>query len=165
MVATFSWVETNAGAVEGTPTNLNFGSYDDIDIDKTAYPVTAGTNSFEKYILGQFDGIFAFVSQIRFWMSGGTLGSTESILTSAIQSGYIEPTLADPLETASTKAINAIPTSRPTNPNVGIGGNLSGTITAPGERTDYIVLQLQVSASAEAGSLSSKTLTLEWLEV
>lgn len=163
MAAIFAWIEINAGAVESTPTNLNFGSVDQTDLDPTLNFILAGNNSFEKYIQADFSGTFGGVSDLRFYISVGTPLATESMLGTMRTSAYISPSVADPVATTSTKAINTIPTANPGSENVGIAGALGNTLSAPG-RSDPMVLQLQVDAAAEAGPLSNKTFTMEWFE-
>ena len=164
MAATFAWIETNSGGVETTATNLNFGNLDQTNVDATVYPILAGSNSFEKYIQASFGGTFTSISELKFWMSVGVLESPETLLGTVAESGYAAPALADPVTTTSTKATKTIPNTEPSGANVGIGGSLLGSLVAPG-RSDLMVLQLQVDAGAEAGPLSNKTFTMEWLEV
>jgi len=164
MSAIFGWIETNASAVESTPTNLNFGSIDQVDLTPSTSSVLAGSNSFEKYVLGDFSGSFTSISDIRFYMSVGIISAVETLLVSAVTSGYSQPSFSDPVTTVSTQAVNAMPIADPGSANVGIGGSLGGSLSAPG-RTDLIVSQLQIDAGSEAGALSNKTFTLQWLEV
>ena len=164
MPAVFAWIETNAGPVESTATNLNFGSIDQTDLDETAYPILAGTRSFEKYVQADFSGAFTSISDLRFYLSAGSVSAAEPLLASIATSGYVQPAFASPVQSASTQAINAIPSGNPGSANVGISGSLAGSLVVPG-RSDFIVAQLGISASAEAGALPSKTFTLEWLEV
>ena len=163
MTATFAWIESNgAGETESTPTNLNFGSVDDVDLVALTYPITAGTNSYEKYIKVEFTDSFSVIDNIQFWKSAGAYVTGEGIDWDG------EITLASytqPVATTSVVATTVMPTADPGTANVSIAGSLSGTITVAGNTSDYIVMQLQTTGSSPAGAVNTKTFTLQYDEV
>ena len=161
VAATFSWQESNgASETVSTPTNLNFGSTDATDLTPLSYPITAGNNSYEKYVRAKFTGTFSKIDNIQFWKSAGAYVTGESIKWSGTTTSYTQPTAS-----TSSVATASVPTSDPGTANVSIGGSLSGSITTSGGMTDYIVLQLQTTTSTPAGAVNTKTFTLTYDEV
>ena len=162
MVATFAWSETygtGSGTV-GTPTNLNFGSTSAIDLTPSTYPITAGTNSYEKWVRGGFSGAFTRIDNIQFWKSAGAYVTAEAVKwLGAANTAYTASTT----DTSSIATV-AVPTADPATANVSIGGNLTGSLTATGF-TDYVVMQAQIGATASAGAVNQKTFTLQFDEV
>ena len=163
MVAAFEWVESNTvGETESTPTNINFGSTDAVNLVALTYPITAGENSYEKWIKVKFTGTFSVIDNIQFWKSAGAYQTEEGIDwsgTTALAS-YATPTAA-----TSSVATTVLPTADPGTANVWIAGSLSGTITVSGNTSDYIVMQLQTTTNTEAGAVNTKTFTLQYDEV
>ena len=165
MVATFELSESN-GATETVTdgiTNLNYGSTDAPNLDPATYPITAGQNSYEKWVRCHFTGTFNKIDNIRIWMSAGTLVTGESILTNLTTSGYTAATYATPTTSTSTVATNAMPTSEPSSANLGIGGSLTGSLTAAGY-SDYWVSQTQTTTAASPGDTNTKTFTIKYDE-
>lgn len=160
MVATFEFHEANGAApgTLGSVGNLNMGNIDSKELTPASNPITAGNNSYEKYVVGSWAGTFTQIDNVQFWMSAGSFGTGESIDWSGSVTAY-----ADPVATTSTVATTAIPTSDPGTANVTIGSSLSGTLSAAG-RSDYIVLQYQTTVSADPGPTNQKTFTIQWDE-
>jgi len=160
LVATFGWVEYLANATDtATPTNLNLGSTMAANLAPSTYPITAGTYSYEKWVRAHFSGSFTRIENLQFWKSAGVYVTGETIAWTGNYSTYATPT-----ESGSTIATTAVPTSDPGTANVGIGGNLSGSLTAEGD-SDFIVLQASVTTAASAGAVNQKTFTLQYDEV
>ena len=160
MVATFGWREYNtAGETESTPTNLNFGSVDESNLNALNNPITAGENSFEKWIKGDFGGSFSRIENVKFWKSAGDYVSHEEIKFNGETTTYATPTA-----NTSTVATADVATSEPGSANVSIGGALAGELTAAGQ-TDFIVLQAQIGSDAGPGATNTKTFTLSYDEV
>lgn len=166
MVATFSWYEYIAAADSAVPTNINMGSTIARNLTPSTWPVTAGENSFEKYAVGRWSGSFTNVDNLQFWMSGSGSGyvTDETINVNATTSSYSAASFVTPTTDASGEAVHLIPTADPAAANVGISGSLAGDLTATGD-SDYIVLQLQIGASAPAGAVQQKTFTLQYDEI
>lgn len=174
-MATFELDERN-GASPGTPhtdvANVNFGSIDAAELVPSSYPITAGADahSFEKWLRLHLTALggATVVDNIKVWLSnlGGGYKAGEGVSTNARTSSYggaATYPVAGPVNTNSPIATQVMPTSEPIGPNIGIGGLLSGSLTAVGY-TDYIVLQLDVSASTPSGALNQKTITFQWDE-
>lgn len=173
-MATVTLDERN-GASPGVDTadvaNVNFGSADVPALTPASYPITAGADvhSYEKWLrLNVTDlGESTVVDNIKVWLSnlGGGWKTDEGISSNATLRDYTAASYpaGGPVNTDSADAVNALPESEPIGPNIGIGGALSGQITAPGY-SDWIVLQLDVSASTPSGDVNQKTLTFQWDE-
>jgi len=160
MAGTFGWRELNgASSTVSTPTDLNLGSDDSTDLVATTYPITAGGNSYEKYVVGNFTGTFTKIDNIKFWKSAGAYVTGETMDWRGTTGAYTQP-----VNTTSAVAITAIPTSEPAVANVGIGGATTGNFSAAGT-TNYIVMQSHVSTAASAGATNTKTFTFQYDEV
>jgi len=159
MAATFSFAERNNSGWTGSIANLNFGSTDSAELTPLDYPITAGSNSYEKWIVGSFSGTFTKIDNIRFWKSSGTYVTGEVIKWTGS-----ETTFSTPTQNTSTVAVGSVPESEPASANVTIGGSLTGSLTATGS-TDYIVLQLQTTTSTPAGAVNQKEFTLAYDEI
>lgn len=169
MVATFAWKEYTDTNVSGTPSNLNLGSTNAINLVPSTYPITAGTRSYSKWVSGHWSGSFTRVENLKFWMSASGTGyvNGESLWFSGTESGYTgtnNATLVNPTTTADTYASHAIVTGAPTDANIGIGGLLTGSLTATGE-SDFIVIQASITDTASPGATQQKTFTLQYDEV
>jgi len=160
MTATFEWKEYNgAGETESTATGLNFGSVDQANITTPAtYPIAAGGNSFEKYIKADFGGSFTSISEIKYFLSAGTIPTGDHFYFDGETTSYTQP-----VNTTSTVATTNIPTSEPGSANVSIGGNLSGVLNAPG-KSDFIVQQVAVNSAQTAGAKTGFTFTCSYFE-
>jgi len=159
MTVDFSFAERNNSGWTGSISNLNFGSTDSPEPTPLDYPVTAGSNSYEKWIAGSFGGTFTKVDNVQFWKSSGNYVTGEVIKWTGS-----ETTFATPTQNTSTVAVGSVPVSDPGTTNVTIGGSLSGSLTSVGS-TDYIVLQLQTTTSTPAGAVNQKEFTLQFDEI
>lgn len=161
MAATVRINEYNgAGA---TPTNnisnSNFGSTDAANLVAATYPITANTYSYEKYQKLEVTamGGSSKVKDLKVWYTG-TLSGSDTFKTNARTSSYGgAASYVQPVNTVSTPASQTMPTSAPGTANLGIGGALSGELTATGT-SDYLVMQLFVHSATTAGA----TLTINW---
>lgn len=145
-----------AGEVQATNiANSNMGNLDDAELDPVANPITPGENSYEKWQrihVTDMNGS-SEISNIKVWRTGA-LGGAALHKTNAKLSAYAgAPTYAEPVKTASSIAINTMPTAQPATANIGIGGSLAGALTDAGY-TDYIVHQIQTNAADVEGSTS-----------
>lgn len=140
-------------------TNSNFGSNDSANLTAATYPITAGTYSYEKYQKLEVTamGGSSKVKDIKVWYTG-TLSGSDALDSNAKTSAYGgAATYATPVNTDSSKATTTMPTSAPGTANLGIGGSLTGELTATGY-SDYLVMQLTVHSATTAGA----TLTMNW---
>lgn len=136
-------------------TDTDMGSTDAANIDPVANPVVAGANTYEKYqkIHVTAMGGSSKIDNLQVWRTGA-LGGAATHKTNARTSSYAgAATFATPVTTASTFTQN-MPTSDPAAANLGIGGSLSGSLTATGS-SDYLVHQIQTNAADVAGSTST----------
>ena len=165
MTATFELSESNGAGETVTDgiTNLNYGSADQPNLDPATYPITAGQNSYEKWVRCHFTGTFNKIDNIRIWMSSGTYVTGETIKTNLTTSGYTAASYSQPTQNTSTVATNNMPTSEPSSANLGIGGSLSGSLTSEGY-SDYWVSQLQTTTSTPPGDVNTKTFTIKYDE-
>ena len=117
---------------------------------RTANPIdkpTAGVNrSFEKFYKIHVTAMGGSVSigTLRHHLSAAPPAGF-SAFTSAVAPPPAAPTYATPTNADSAKAINAMPTADPGVATIG------GTLTADGQKSDFVVTQLDVSTSASAG--------------
>ena len=175
MVATFSWVESNATAGDtSVPTNLNLGSTNAADLAPSTYPITAGTYSYSKWVQGMWTGSFTRIDNLQFWMSDSGTGyvTGETLVVSATTASYagtdVYATPTGNTTTVDSQAANAMPTADPTAANIGIDGSLTGSVTsstAGSNVSDFIVVQASITGAAGAGAVQQKTFTLQYDEV
>lgn len=161
MAATVRINEANGAGqtVTNNISNSNYGSTDAAALTAASYPITAGTNSYEKWQKLEVTnmGGSSKVKDIKVWYTG-TLSGSDAIKTNARTSSYGgAATYATPTASASSVATQAMPTSAPATNNLGIGGSLTGELTSAGS-TDYLVHQLQVDSATVAGA----SVTLNW---
>jgi hypothetical protein len=147
---------TNAATISNNITNSNMGSSDTANLDPVAYPITAGQNSYEKW--QRFNvtamGGSSAIKNLKVWRTGA-LGGSDTHLTNARESGYTTAgTGTTPVATSSAVATQTMPTTTPTNANLGIGGSLTGQLTATGT-SDWLVHQIQVNAASTAGTTTT----------
>jgi hypothetical protein len=148
---------TNAATVTHNITNSNMGSTDAANLDPVAYPITAGTNSYEKW--QRFDvtnmGGSSAIRNLKVWRTGALGGSDTHVCnlhsTQGTYDAHKQTTGVTPVATASTIATQTMPTAAPGTANLGVGGSLTGQLTATGQ-SDYIVHQIQVNAGSTAGT-------------
>lgn len=178
MTATFTWQEENGTAGSSTistPTDTNWKNAD--DTSATAYnaaPITAGNNSFEKWIYGKFSGTFNKI-QNGFWAhtatafgAGLTLKGEPSMTASANALAYATPaTAANANLTVNMTAVTAIasgqvvwfaPAQPDTNPT------FTASQTTNPCFTNFLTTQLQTTAGAAAGDTATVTMTLQYDE-
>jgi hypothetical protein len=172
MAATVSISESNGltPTVTASVTNVNMGSTEAVNLVAADYPITAGNNSFEKW--NRFNvtamGGSSKIKTLKVWASAG-LSANCTHKTNCRESSYdgaqVYDTSNGPLATdrsATYDYAQTMPTSTPSGANIGIGGSLTGELTATGY-SDYIVMQIQTTASAVAGT--SITMNYQYDEV
>ena len=169
MAATIEICESNGAGetINHDVANLNFGSTDASELVAATYPITAGNNSFEKWVrfhVTAMGGVTS-VDNLRVWRTGA-LGANATLKTNARTSAYdgaqvyAEPSATD--RSATYDYTQDMPSSEPATANVGIGGALAGALADVGY-SDYLLMQIQTTASAVAGA--AITLNFEHDEV
>ena len=135
-------------------TNSNYGSADEANLTPADNPISPDENSFEKWQkleVTDMDGA-SKVDELKVWRSTGTPSGSDAQVTNARESDYGgAETYAAPTADTSTVATQTMPSSEPTDANLGIGGSLTGELTTTGE-SDFHVHQLQVDAETTAGA-------------
>lgn len=159
MAATVHVCESNGAGetLSHNISNTNMGSNDSANLNPVTYPVTPGNNTYEKWqrVHVTAMGGSSKIDNLQIWRTSA-LGANATHLTNARTSSYGgAPTYATPVATASSVATQTMPSSDPGAANLGIGGSLSGTITADDNYSDYLVHQIQTTGSATAGSTST----------
>lgn len=175
MSATFAWAEDN-GAATGSPakgftrtnpvTDVNWKNADDTTTAFTAAPITAGNNSFEKFIFGVFGGTFTTILSGLFAHTAGTL-VTNTGMTGNVSSTYTTPSvttnasLTVNMTTAISIGSGQIVDFGPTGPEA--AGKASSSTDNPCY-SEYLITQISSTSMATPGSSSSITLTLQYQE-
>lgn len=158
MAATVSIAETNGAGVTVTSsiTNSNMGNTDAVNLDPVTYPVTPGERTYIKY--QRFNvtnmGGSSAINNLKVWRTSA-LGGSATHVTNARTSSYGGAlSYATPVKTAVTGVDQAMPTSAPGTANLGIGGSLTGSLTATGY-SDYLGHQIITDAGDTEGSTST----------
>ena len=147
---------TAGETVTNSITNTNMGSTDAVNLDPVAYPVVPGENTYEKYQKMDVTamGGSSKIDNLKIWRTGA-LGGSAVHVTNARETSYGGADIfATPVATDSSQATETMPTSEPSGANLGIGGSLTGELTAAGS-SDYLVHQIQSDAGDVAGSTST----------
>lgn len=159
MAATVEIDEQN-GAAPGTLTHSivdsDMSTEDSPTTDPVANPVTPGNNTMEKWqkIHVTAMGGSSLVDNLKIFRTGA-LGGAAVHLTNARTATYGgAATYATPTVTTSVVATQAMPTSAPGSANLGIGGLLTGSLSAAGS-SDFLVHQIQTNVADVAGSTST----------
>lgn len=166
MAATATWYERNGVSGSTTDTavsDCDWKSTDDASSSRASYPVTAGNNSFHKNNFVKFGGTFNQISNVLFAHTAGTLG-TGITLKGKVTTTYTQGSataLTGSTDITSTSSISAgmavtVGTSDPSSAS-------SASISAAGY-TEFIVTQVQTTASAAAGDSGTATLTVQYDE-
>jgi hypothetical protein len=170
MAATVDISESNGAGptVTGSVANVNMGSTDAIELVVNTYPITATTNSFEKWNRIKLTDISTStrIEKFKVYASGG-LGTGCTHKTNARESSYGGAQTYNQASATDRSATygytQTMPTSAPSGQNVGIGGALSGSLTTNTTYSDYILMQIQTTGSATIGT--SVTMTWAYDEV
>ena len=155
MAATVEIDEAN-GAGETLSHNIansNWGNTDAKELVAADYPIIPGENAYEKWqkIHVSAMGGSSKIDNLKVWRTT-TLGGSAVHLTNARETSYGgAPIYATPVKTDSSIATQTMPTAEPTGANIGIGGSLTGALTAAGS-SDYLVHQIQTDAADVAGA-------------
>lgn len=155
MAATVQINEFNTAGETKTAniTNSNMGSTDAVNLVVATYPIVPGENSYEKWqkIEVTAMGGSSAIDNLKIWRTTA-LGGSAVHLTNARETSYGgAETFATPIATDSTIATETMPTTEPTDANLGIGGSLTGALTEAGS-SDYLVHQIQTDAGDVAGA-------------
>jgi len=155
MAATVEIDEAN-GAGETLSHNIansNMGSADAKELVAADNPVTPGENTYEKWqkIHVTNMGGSSKIDNLKVWRTTALGGSATHVTNARTTTYGGAEAYATPVATDSTVADQAMPTSEPASANLGIGGSLTGELTAAGS-SDYLVHQIQTDAGDVAGA-------------
>jgi len=144
--------------------NANMGDLDLHDMDPTSHPIVPGNYSMAKYhrIHVVNMNTSTKVDDIRIWQTGSMSGSTQhftNLKTSAYGGAMA---YAQPVAVAITGVNQIIPSALPPSANLGIGGSLSGSFSAPGF-SDYFVHQLLTDINDTQGA--NVSMNIQYAEV
>jgi hypothetical protein len=123
--------------------------------NRAANPITAGENSFEKWIKARVGATAPdnYVKLFKVWGDGAV--QAETTLKYGVTATGATPT-ASASSVATTDFANAVVGSKATWHD--------GELTAEGHLTDYLVLQLQTTPSAAAGNWTQETINYQYTE-
>lgn len=157
MAATVEIDEANSAGETLTHniSDTDMGSADSATVDPVASPITPGNNTYEKWqkIHVTAMGGSSKIDNLQVWRTGA-LGGAATHKTNARTTSYAgAASFTTPTASASTFT-QTMPTSDPAAANLGIGGSLTGSLTATGS-SDYLVHQIQTNAADTAGSTST----------
>ena len=183
MAATFAFDE-DTGTQTGSPargattttgvTDVNWKNSGVIGTAYTAAPITAGNNSFEKWIFGHFSGSYNQILNGLFAHTAGTCGTGVTLYGPAACTGDGDR----PLYTTPSATTNntACPTNMTSAISIGSGvavcfgasapsatGKAASTTSNPAY-TNFLPTQLRTASNAAAGDIASLTLTLQYDE-
>jgi len=175
MAATFEFDEAN-GAGETLTHNRTESNWKNIDDSTTAYssnPITAGNNSFDKWLFGHFSGTYNQISAGLFAHTAGAMGTGLTIkgqpamTVDADRLVYATPsTTTNANLSFDQTSVIAIGSGRAVFFGI-TGPATSGkatTTTGNPAYTNYLTHQLQTTGSAGAGDTASATYTLRYNE-
>lgn len=171
MAATFAWAEHyGAGKTALTPTTINWFSNATASNEASyqTYPVTAGTNSWERYQYGLFTtGTFNNISA-GLWAHTATAFPANAVLAGKVTSTWATPsTTTMSGSTAMTTAISigsgqTVLFAVANDPAGATAASRDGSAT---RATQYLVSQLQPASNASPGdTVSGIVVTLQYDE-
>lgn len=182
MAATFDF-QADTGAATGSPakgttrtTGITDNNWKNIDDSTTAYsssPITAGNNSFERWLFGKFSGTFNQILSGLFAHTATAFGTGLTLKGTPACTGDGDRLL---YTTPSTTTNSNLTTNMTTAVAIGSGvavcfgatgpeatGKATSMVTNPCY-TNYLTSQLQTTSSASAGDTATVTLTLQYQE-
>jgi hypothetical protein len=158
MAATVSIAESNGATptVTASITNANMGSTDAVNLVAATYPITAGTNSYEKW--HRFNvtamGGSTSIQNLKVWASAALSANCThkcNLRETSYDGAQTYNTASATDRSATYDYTQTMPITTPSGANLGIAGTLAGTLTATGY-SDYMVMQIQTTGAAVAGA-------------
>lgn len=175
MAATFEFDESNGAGETATHgrAETNWKNIDDSTTAYTANPITAGNNSFDKWLFGHFSGTYNQISAGLFAHTAGAMGAGLTIkgqpamTVDADRLAYTTPSVSTNASLSFDQtSVIAIGSGRA----VWFGATAPATsgkaasTTANPAYTNYLTHQLQTTGSAGAGDTATATFTLRYNE-
>ena len=153
-------IDEQNGAPAGSTTHnigdTDMGTVDEANTDPVANPVTPGNNTMEKWqkIDVTAMGGSSKIDNLQIWRTGALGGSAVHVTNARTTSYAGAETYVAPKVANSTLGTQTMPSSDPAAANLGIGGSLTGSLTATGQ-SDHLIHQVQTNAGDVAGSTST----------
>lgn len=181
MAATFEF-DADTGAATGSPakgttrttvTDVNWKNIDDSTTAYSAAPITAGNNSFERWLSGKFSGTFNQILSGLFAHTATAFGTGLTLKGTPACTGDGDRLLyTTPSTTANTNLTVDMTTAISIASGVGVcfgatGPEATGKATSMTTNpcwTNFLTSQLQTTTSAAAGDTAQVTLTLQYQE-
>jgi len=175
MAATFQWGERN-GAGETETLDRSEQNWKNIDDSTTAYsssPITAGNNSYGKYVYGKFSGTFNSIAAGLWAHTAGAMGTgltikaSPTMTTDGDRLAYATPSItAHSGLTLDATSVIAIGSGKAvwfgaTSPSA--SGKAASMTTNPCY-TNFLTHQLQTTGSAAPGDTATATFTIQYDE-
>lgn len=145
-------------------TNSNLGSVDAVNLDPVANAIIPGSRSYVKYqkVHVTAMGGSSSINNLKIYRTGALGGAATHVTNARIASYVGALAYATPIATAVTDVTQTMPTSLPASANLGIGGSLSGSLTATGS-SDYLGHQVVTDPADTAGTTT--TLNYQYDEI
>lgn len=175
MSATFTW-ECDNGAATGSPpsgfvrtnpaTEFGWKNIDDATTAFTAAQITAGNNSYERFIFARFSGSFTTILSGLFGHTAGAFPASTTL------KGAVSTTYTTPSTTANASLTNDLTSA------VTIGSGLPVLFGATGPQaagkaassvanptfSQYLITQVRTTGAASPGNSPVMTMTLQYQE-
>lgn len=151
------FTSTNAGTMSAAVTGIDYISADNATnslANRQAHPVTANTNSFEKWMKFRCD-VAPSTQCASFLVWGPGTSVTGATFYIGVTSSGVTPTAS-----ASSVATTDIATLT----SSGAAQAVSGTLVNIGDLTQYFVLQMQTSSAISPGSIAQQVLNFQYTE-
>lgn len=158
MAATTEVCESNGAGetITHSISNANMGSVDSAALDPVVNFMTPGNRTYIKYQRLHCTNMngSSRLDNLKVWRTGALGGSATHVTNARLTSYAGALAYATPVATAVTTVDQTMPTSVPATSNLGVGGSLSGGITAAGY-SDYLGHQIVTNGADIAGSTST----------
>lgn len=178
MAAIFRWAEHNGAGPTATldRAEMNWKNVDDSTTAYSSSPITAGSNSYDKFVYGVFGGSWNQILNGLWDHTGGVFGTglsvfgAKSMTAAGDRVSYRTPVTTSGISNATdmTATNSSFPTGgrvvyfNTTGPNdASAASSVSGGGTA---FSNYLYTQLQTTVAAAAGDTATGTFTLQYDE-
>src|SRR5512141_170286 len=152
------YTSTNAGTESGAQTGISFLSTDSANTtttDRQSYPITVGTNSYEKWLKLKIDTAPAnTVSNFKIWGDGAVMTSTTLNFTGAYVTGTTPVATTSSIANANFNSYTS----------AAKGTWDLGTYSVTNATTKFVVFQLQVDSTAGTGNWTQETINYSYDE-
>src|SRR6266498_53140 len=176
--ATFTFYTDNGAAV-GNPasgttrtvvTDFNWKNIDDASTAYSASPITAGNNSFEKFLFGGFSGSFNQVLGGLWQHTGGNLGA--GLVVKCVVSGTGQGSYTTPSATTNANLTRDLTQTGLVSTGLTVLFGASGhaesgknaSTTSNPAFSQYLITQLQTTVAASAGDTVQNFFVLNYSE-